>query len=367
MAVFSASENNLDDLMRAVFKQLLDGRGNFRVESKKGSSTEVFGALLELRNPRARLSRSQSRGRLFSALGEFFWYLTGNQNVDFIDYYIPGYGKFSNDGTTVNGAYGPRIFGLDAEHRGLGKSQWDRVINTLSSRAGSRNAVIQIYSNDDAFEGNEDKPCTCTLQFAIRSEKLMLHTHMRSNDAVMGLPHDIFSFTLLQEIAARELGVGLGTYKHSVASLHLYDDKNNSEGQEGLSVLSKSHAKRFYDEDFHDYQPMPAMPKGNPWPSLNKLISIEQSCRTDKCDDVCEAGLESYWEDIASLLEIYALLRKISRDKEGADPNRRQYLKHIVSIVRSMSSPVYRLYVLDRLKKIENPIRDLFQYADQET
>lgn len=48
--MFHASEDSLDDLMRAVFKQLLNGRGNFEVDSNKGRSTEVFGALLELKN-----------------------------------------------------------------------------------------------------------------------------------------------------------------------------------------------------------------------------------------------------------------------------------------------------------------------------
>ena len=361
--VFSVSENNLDDLMRAIFRQLLNGRGNYRVESKKGTITEVFGALLELRNPRARLSRSQSRARLFSALGEFFWYLAGNQNIDFIEYYIPRYRKFSNDGKIANGAYGPRIFGLDAEQRALGSSEWDRVIKTLKSRAGSRNAVVQIYSNEDAFEGNEDKPCTCTLQFAIRNNKLMLHTHMRSNDAFMGLPHDIFSFTLLQELAARELEVGLGTYKHSVASLHLYDDK--PEDEDGPAVLSKTEAKRFLNEGFHEHRPMPEMPLGNPWPSLEKLIAIEANCRAGICEDVHEAGLEPYWGDFASLLEIHAIIEEVRRN-EKSDPSTRRSLRRVASIVHSMSSPVYRLYVQDRLAKRETPVRDLFQHAEKE-
>jgi thymidylate synthase len=86
------------------------------------------------------------------------------------------------------------------------------VIRTLCEREGSRNALVQIYDNSDSKPENGDKPCTCTIQFAVRNAQLFMHTHMRSNDAFFGLPHDIFAFTMLQEIAARELGFGLGRY-----------------------------------------------------------------------------------------------------------------------------------------------------------
>ena len=55
------------------------------------------------------------------------------------------------------------------------------------------------------------------------SAQLTAHVHyMRLNDALVGLPHDVFCFTMLQEIVARSLSVELGGYKHAVGSLHLY-------------------------------------------------------------------------------------------------------------------------------------------------
>jgi thymidylate synthase len=45
---------------------------------------------------------------------------------------------------------------------------------------------------------------------------------MRSNDAYVGLPYDIFLFTSLQELMASELDIEIGTYYHSVNSLHIY-------------------------------------------------------------------------------------------------------------------------------------------------
>ena len=67
-------KDTLDGLLRHVFEALLAeeklvtaGRGDFK---------EVFGGCLHLTNPLARLSRSESKGKVYSALGEFLWYLS---------------------------------------------------------------------------------------------------------------------------------------------------------------------------------------------------------------------------------------------------------------------------------------------------
>jgi thymidylate synthase len=48
------------------------------------------------------------------------------------------------------------------------------------------------------------------MQFIVRREELHLFVCMRSNDAFMGLPHDVFAFTMLQELVARLIGCELG-------------------------------------------------------------------------------------------------------------------------------------------------------------
>lgn len=358
--MFHASEDSLDDLLRAVFKQLLTGRGNFEVDSKKGRSTEVFGALLELRNPRARLSRSFSKAKAFSPLGELFWYLAGSDSVEFIKHYIPSYPKLIKDNVTANGAYGPRIFGKDAQEKVDGSSPWDRIIRTLRERKGSRNAIIQIYSNSDAKPKNGDKPCTCAIQFVIRNGHLLMHTHMRSNDAFKGLPHDIFTFTMLQEIAARELGLGLGRYTHSVASLHLYHDRIATEDLP--SENSTSGAEAYYREGFHDFSPMPEMPTGNPWPSIEHVKIAEREIRTGNIEYAAPAQLHPYWRDFIELFRIHKIFEEMKK-REDSLQSERPELRRVVNIMKEIS-PTYRLYILGRLDKKQSPVRDLFDNMD---
>lgn len=359
--MFHASEESLDDLMRVVFKQLLNGRGNFEVESKKGKSTEVFSALLELRKPRARLSRSFSKAKAFSPLGELFWYLSGSDRVEFIKHYIPNYPKLIRDEVKANGAYGPRIFGEDAQKKSEDTSEWDRVIKTLREREGSRNALIQIYDNSDAKPKNNDKPCTCTIQFAIRNRQLLMHTHMRSNDAFFGLPHDIFSFTMLQEIAARELGVGLGPYTHSVGSLHLYHDSVAT--KDCPANNSTSGAKAYFDEGLHDFVPMPEMPSGSPWESIEMVKIAEKEIRLGNTDYQTPKSIETYWSDFIELFRIHKIFEEMN-NRGGDRKAERSELRRVVEIMQSIS-PVYRIYILGRLERKQTPVRDLFEYANK--
>src|SRR4051794_30649924 len=77
-------EDSLDDLLRAAIEAVLES--GEAVLPTKGPNRELRGVTLQLTNPRARLSRSESRGKVFSALGELLWYLSGSNATDQIAY-----------------------------------------------------------------------------------------------------------------------------------------------------------------------------------------------------------------------------------------------------------------------------------------
>ena len=52
-----------------------------------------------------------------------------------------------------------------------------------------------------------------------------LHNIVRYNDMVLGFPSDVAGFALLQCILAQKLGVGVGTYSHSISNAHVYDNQ----------------------------------------------------------------------------------------------------------------------------------------------
>lgn len=281
---------NLDDVMRSVTERILD-RG-IPVIATKGSTTEISGVLLEIEDPRARLSRTESRGKPFSCLGELCWYLAGSGDLSFISYYLPKYEQSADDGLLF-GAYGPRLFDWD------GTNQVQNVISHLRRKATTRQAVIQIFDRGDIVGDHKDVACTCTLQFMIREDALHLIVSMRSNDAYLGMPHDIFCFTMLQEIIASDLSVSLGTYKHAVGSLHLYDDMLEA-------------ARQFVDEGWQStLTPMPPMPSGSPWPAIAILLDAEATIReAGTLDTELPVELDPYWADLVRLLQIFRLKKE---------------------------------------------------------
>lgn len=324
--------DSLDDLLFKVYKQILT-RG-MAIKPSKGHAREISGILLKLSAPRVRLSRSESRGLLFSCLGELLWILAGSDRLDFIKHYIPRYEEFSDDKKIIYGAYGPRLFGKSPNN------QIPRVIQLLKDKRDSRQAVLQLFDRTDTLEPHKDIPCTCTLQFMVRDGRLNLLTSMRSNDAWLGLPHDVFTFTMIQELVARSVGIELGEYKHTVGSLHLYEKHQEK-------------ALRFLNEGWQTRRPMPSMPMGDPWASVKSLIAFEKKVRTGHGTiPTPPEAMGPYWEDLARLLSIY---------KAALVPNNQTEIRRLK---RQIHDDVYSTYIKrhgklasekDQLSIFDNP------------
>jgi thymidylate synthase len=306
----------LDDLLLAVFKKIL--RNGERVKASKGWNTELAGIILELKNPTARLSRTETKGTVFSCLGETLWYLAKSNRLDFIKFYLRHYEQFAERDGTVHGAYGPRLFNMRES-----VDQINSVISLLRRKPSSRQAVIQLFNAEDILASYNDIPCTCTLQFLIRRGSLNAIVHMRSNDAFVGLPHDVFAFTFIQEILARSLKLNLGYYKHAVGSLHIYDK-------------DKDKVARFLKEGYQSRISMPPMPAGNPWPNVAKLIDAEARIRRGKDLKATKVSLPKYWADLIRLLQIFAL----SKARKSVGP-----------LKSKMTSVVYNQYIDKRAPK----------------
>ena len=117
------------------------------------------------------------------------------------------------EGGQFHGAYGPRI-----------KRAIRRAVENLKHDRDSRQALVNIWSADlDLFIRTRDVPCTLTLQYLIRNDRLIAVTNMRSNDVWWGLAYDAFQFTQLQITIAYLLGIEPGMYVHNAGSFHAYE------------------------------------------------------------------------------------------------------------------------------------------------
>lgn len=202
-----------------------------------GNTRECNNVQFTLENPKNNIAATRSDSEygisLSYALGELVWYLSGDNTTEFIGQFGSLWKRISDNGVTNNSAYGYVI------EKQWGFNQLDLMYNILSGDPDSRRAVININTPHRYVIETKDEPCTISLQFFIRNNKLNMTTVMRSNDIWFGTPYDVIYFTTLQQILAARLGIEVGTYTHFAGSFHVYD----------RNLEDLKNVQRHYNED----------------------------------------------------------------------------------------------------------------------
>lgn len=207
-----------------------------------GEMREVLNLSMTIDNP-----HSFATVRRFSpiyAAAELMWYLSFDNRGDMILHYAPSYSRFLEQdalGTMrANGGYGLRM-----------RWQFPRLITHILNKfsENTRQAVISIYSPDDLGRVTSDTPCTLTLQFLPRDGFLHMITNMRSNDAWLGMPYDLYCFTRLLILVAASVDLKPGKYHHNVGSMHLYE----KDVDKAYEVLGRDHSGVLFDK--YNYAP----------------------------------------------------------------------------------------------------------------
>jgi thymidylate synthase len=289
------------DNLRRVYR-----RPHHRASSRGNPCREQLNQAFTVTRPRERVCFAPARRpNIVFHFAEVLWYLTGSDEVENIAYYAPSLRRFAADGRVLTGtAYGRRIFQNDVS----GCSQWERVRRLLARDPDSKRACVQIFdANELAVEDNPDVACTLGLQFLLRAGRLHLTAYMRGNDAVRGTLCDVFSFTFLQELMARSLGVELGTYCHVVGSMHV----NDADAAWVEDILAEQDS----NNGSVVVHPFPAMPPGNNLEWLPAVLAFEHELRTRPASRFPPPGddfgrLPVYWQQILVLLAIYRALRR---------------------------------------------------------
>jgi thymidylate synthase len=149
---------------------------------------------------------------------EAYWILSGSGRVEDIAPFNKNIGAFSDDGERFFGAYGPKVMG-----------QIGGVVKKLVDDESSRQAGLTIWRENPPE--TKDYPCTIAMWFSIRAGLLNCHVFMRSSDAWLGIPYDVFNFSMVasyvcgrvNEHRPAENRVFPGGLYLTAASSHLYE------------------------------------------------------------------------------------------------------------------------------------------------
>ncbi|MBT3349167.1 thymidylate synthase [bacterium] len=154
-------------------------------------------------------------------IAEQAWFLMGNKNLRFLQAFTKIWDDFAEENNCVESAYGYRW------RKHFGRDQIGGLIKLLQKDPTSRHGVILMWdpSDDGLADGIQKKnvPCPYTFTVQIIGGKLHLHLVIRSNDMMLGNPHDVAGFALLAHILAEKLNVGVGVLTVSISNAHIYD------------------------------------------------------------------------------------------------------------------------------------------------
>ena len=96
-----------------------------------------------------------------------------------------------------------------------------RVIDTLKTNPTSRRMIVSAWNVADV-EDMALPPCHTMFQFFVAEGKLSCQLYQRSADTFLGVPFNIASYALLTMMIAKECGLELGDFVHTLGDAHLY-------------------------------------------------------------------------------------------------------------------------------------------------
>ena len=116
--------------------------------------------------------------------------------------------------------YHERLFAYKVDSRVY--DQISYVVEKLKEAPFSRRAQAITWQPWKDCK-TDSPPCLQRVWFRVVEGKLVMHAHMRSNDALKAAFMNMYAFTELQRKVAEELGVPVGYYMHVADSYHVYE------------------------------------------------------------------------------------------------------------------------------------------------
>jgi hypothetical protein len=219
--------------------------------SRNGSVIQAPGPVLtEYTKPDRRVMFSPLRdANPFFHLYEAVWMLAGANDVASVAKYAKQMEAFSDNGTSLWGAYGWRwrkFFGFD---------QLTAIIETLRKDPKNRRAVLTMWAPEGDLTGlvvddeelggltAKDVPCNTHVYFDATQGKLEMTVCNRSNDAIWGAyGANMVHMSVLHEFVASAIGLPMGSYYQLSNNFHIYTGREDVDrlfevGSEGTALV----------------------------------------------------------------------------------------------------------------------------------
>ena len=155
-----------------------------------------------------------------SAIREIYWITKLRTNN--VDELVKLGSKFWNEWRKEDGTIG-KAYGYQMAKPMMGSSnQIDYVINEIKNNSNSRRIITEIWNVDDSPE-MALLPCVHLSQWSVVEGKLYLEVRQRSCDIALGLVSNVFQYSVLHKLIAKECGLEPADLIWTIHNAHIYD------------------------------------------------------------------------------------------------------------------------------------------------
>ena len=102
-----------------------------------------------------------------------------------------------------------------------GIDQLKNVIEQIKLNPSSRRLIVSAW-NPSEVDTMALPPCHTMFQFYVSDGKLSCQLYQRSADVFLGVPFNIASYSLLTILIAKECGLEVGEFVHTLGDAHIY-------------------------------------------------------------------------------------------------------------------------------------------------
>ena len=192
---------------------------------------------------------------------------TFNERVLTDDYFAERHGNLGN-------VYGAQWRSWPLRN-GETLDQISQLIDMVKHSPDSRRLIVSAWNPEDV-PSMALPPCHTLFQFYVHDGKLSCQLYQRSADVFLGVPFNIASYALLTHLIAKECGLEVGDFVHTLGDAHLY--LNHLEAAETLLSREPKPLPQLEIDDFEQFDQVSTdqirLQAYEPWPTIKAPIAV---------------------------------------------------------------------------------------------
>lgn len=128
---------------------------------------------------------------------------------------------FSKKYGDLGSVYGKQWRNFESKEKST--DQLKEVVHQIKSNPSSRRHIVSSW-NPGEIDDMALPPCHTLFQFYVQDGKLSCQLYQRSADVFLGVPFNIASYALLTHLVAKECGLEVGEFVHTIGDAHIYSN-----------------------------------------------------------------------------------------------------------------------------------------------